>query len=121
MAAHVLVAGIPNSVYLLAGTPEILQPQPVVSADNSHVAAAGLDPDDPEAAFVHAVLALAAGLAAKADEAIGRCADASTSWDRRARAVHLTELTAIRPDMAEGLARLRSIMAAAEKRHAARL
>lgn len=29
MAAHVLAAGIPNSVYLLAGTPEILQPQPV--------------------------------------------------------------------------------------------
>ena len=34
MKAHVLAAGIPNSVYLLAGTQEILQPQPVASADN---------------------------------------------------------------------------------------
>jgi len=76
---------------------------------------AGLDPDDPEAAFVHAVLALAAGLAAEADEAIVRCAEASTSWDRRARAVHLTELTTIRPDLADSLTRLRSIMAASEK------
>jgi hypothetical protein len=76
---------------------------------------AGLDPDDPEAAFVHAVLALAATLAAEADEAIGRCAGASPSWDRRARAVHLTELTSIRPDLAEDLTRLRSIMAGSER------
>jgi hypothetical protein len=79
---------------------------------------AGSDPDDPEAAFIHAVLALAADLADEADEAIVRCAGTSTSWDRRARAVHLTELTIIRPDLAEGLTRLRSIMAASEKKHA---
>ena len=49
MAAHVLAVGIPNSVYLLSGTPEILQPQPVASADNSHVAAArgSLKPQTP--------------------------------------------------------------------------
>jgi tetratricopeptide (TPR) repeat protein len=75
---------------------------------------AGFDPDDPEAIFVHAVLALAAGLADEADEAIGRCAEESTSWDRRAAAVHLTDLTAIHPDLAAGLARLRSILAASE-------
>ena len=79
---------------------------------------AGSDPDDPEAAFIHAVLALAAGLADEADEAIVRCAGTSTSWDRRARAVHLTELTVIRPDLADGLARLRSIMAASEEKQA---
>ncbi|HET9970986.1 MAG TPA: hypothetical protein VFQ68_22300 [Streptosporangiaceae bacterium] len=77
---------------------------------------AGLDPDDPEAAFVHAVLALTAGLAAEADQAIGRCASASTSWDRRTRAAHLTELAAVRPDLAESLARLRSILAVSEGR-----
>jgi hypothetical protein len=40
MAAHVLAADIPNSIYLLAGMPERPQPQPVASADNSHVTAA---------------------------------------------------------------------------------
>jgi len=75
----------------------------------------GRDPDDPEAAFIHAVLALVAGQASEADEAITRCAETSTSWDRRTRAVHLTELTAIRPDLASGLARLRSILAASGK------
>lgn len=75
---------------------------------------AGRDPDDPEGAFIHAVLALAAGLAGEADEAIARCAGTSTSWDRRIGAGYLTELIAIRPDLADGLARLRSIMASAE-------
>jgi len=81
---------------------------------------AGLDSDDPEAAFVHAVLALVGDLTGEADEAIARCAEASTSWDRRTRAVHLTELIAIRLDLGEGLVRLRSIMAASEERHATR-
>jgi hypothetical protein len=40
MAAHILAADIPNSIYLLAGTPEVLQPQAVAGADNSHVATA---------------------------------------------------------------------------------
>src|SRR5271165_7281486 len=36
MAAHVLAAGIPNSVYLLAGTPEILHvPRPRPAQANS--------------------------------------------------------------------------------------
>ena len=47
-------------------------------------------------------VSVAVGLADEADEAITRCAEASTSWDRRSRAVHLTELTAIRPDLASG-------------------
>jgi hypothetical protein len=42
------------------------------------------DPDNPEAAFIHAVLALAAGHASEAGEAIADCAEASTSWERRA-------------------------------------
>lgn len=75
---------------------------------------AGRDPDDSEGAFIHAVLALAGGLACEADEAIARCAGTSTSWDRRIGAGYLTELMAIRPDLTDGLARLRSIMASSE-------
>lgn len=80
---------------------------------------AGRDPDDPEAAFVHAVLALAVGHAGEAGEAITRCAKTSTSWDRRARAADLTELTAIRPDLEAGLTWLRSIMAVSDHATAA--
>jgi ADP-ribose pyrophosphatase YjhB (NUDIX family) len=75
----------------------------------------GRDPEDPEAAFIHAVPALAAGHGSEAGEAIARCAEASTSWERRTRAAHLTELTAIRPDLADALARFRSMMAASHK------
>jgi tetratricopeptide (TPR) repeat protein len=72
---------------------------------------AGREPDDPEAAFSHAELALVAGKDAEADAAIARCAQSSTSWDRRTRAGYLTDATTIRPDLAEGWTRLRSIMA----------
>lgn len=75
---------------------------------------AGRDPDDPAAAFIHAVLALSVGHTSEAEEAITRCAEASTSWDRRTMAGYLTELTAIRPDLTGALARLRSAMAASD-------
>lgn len=75
---------------------------------------AGHDPDDPEAAFIHAVLALSVGHTSEAEEAITRCAETSTSWNRRTIATYLTELTAIRPDLAGGLALLRSTMAASD-------
>jgi tetratricopeptide (TPR) repeat protein len=71
---------------------------------------AGRNPDDPEAHFVHAALALVAGNHAEADTAIARCAETSSSWDRRERATHLSAAIPIRPDLTDGWTRLRSIM-----------
>jgi len=70
---------------------------------------AGRQPDDDEATFVHAVLALFGGRADEADHAITRSARHMPSWDRRTRAQHLTDLIEVRPDLTDGLVRLRAL------------
>jgi hypothetical protein len=71
---------------------------------------AGLRPDDGDAHFTHAVAAVAAGSPQEAERAIVRCADVLASWERRSYARRLLELADTRPDLAEGLGRLRTLL-----------
>jgi len=73
---------------------------------------AGLEPDDPEAHFIHSIAALAAHLDQEAEDAMVRCADASNSWDRPTRTRQLTRLMAVRPNLTDGLMRLRQAFVA---------
>ena len=76
---------------------------------------AGCEPDDPDAACVHAVLAVLAGHDPEADAAIVRCARLVPSWRRRELATILTDLIRDRPDLATRLARLRALLAGADR------
>ena len=76
---------------------------------------AGADTNDPEAGYVHAVLALVAGHDPEADRAILRCAELQPSWDRRDTAELLTGLVSVRPDLADRFARLRALLAEADQ------
>src|SRR6266540_3353887 len=71
---------------------------------------AGLQPDEADTHFDHALAALAAGEFQEAEQAITRCADTLQWWERSARMRRLDGLAAARPDLAEGLGRLRAIL-----------
>jgi len=111
-----------EAAFELAGDPEPRGAPPVRRAiaafEPRHLAVArvhaGRTPQNPLVALAHGVIALVAGHADEADEAIARCAGLLTSWDRRNAAHLLTDLTSDRPDLANGLARLRSILGSPE-------
>jgi len=71
---------------------------------------AGLQPDEADAHFDHALAALAASEVHEAERAIRRCADTLQWWERSAHVRRLDELATARPDLAEGLARLRTLL-----------
>lgn len=71
---------------------------------------AGLHSDDGDAHLGHALAALIAGAITEAERTIARCAQTSTSWERKARARYLADLVATRPDLADDLTRLHALL-----------
>jgi hypothetical protein len=72
----------------------------------------GLQPDEADAHFDHALAALASGEVSEAERAIRSCAETLQWWERSARVRRLDKMAAARLDLAEGLVRLRTILTA---------
>lgn len=71
---------------------------------------AGLNPDDSDSLYEHAVVALMSEMPAEAEQAIARFAQNTPTWDRPSYARHLHELAVLHPQLTEGLARLRAAL-----------